>query len=84
MYIGAGRWASAEGLVNYFEGEIAHLHFWGKALTPPEIQEDMTTNVSADAPGLIAAYDLRNVQEAGGGKIVPDIKGEHPGILHGF
>jgi len=68
-----------------FTGEIARLRFYKKTLNPEEIIEDMlSSRVTAETPGLLAAYDLIKVLGSGNNLTIEDIKGNHPAVLHGF
>ena len=84
VYIGWWKTAPTLNPGEYFSGEIADLRFWKKALTPAEIQVTMTSRVTSNTDGLIAAYDLTNVQGTGTNLTIPDIKGNHPAVLHGY
>ena len=84
LAVGAHKASVAGNPGQTFTGEIAHLRFWNKALSFAEIQEDMETYVTEETPNLIAAYDLRKVEGSGTNLTVPDIKGNHTGILHNF
>lgn len=81
-----GAWKESDGgnLSEFFSGEIAHLRFWKKALNPEDIYLDMSTPVTAETPGLVAAYDFTKVDGTGTDLTVPDITGNHTGVLHGF
>ncbi|NGM63581.1 LamG domain-containing protein [Sphingobacterium sp. SGG-5] len=65
-------------------GKISTLRFWNKALTHGEMAADQTSKVTAATPNLIAAYDFGKKQQQGSNTIVPDIKGNHPGVLKNF
>ncbi|MBD1420029.1 DUF4998 domain-containing protein [Sphingobacterium chuzhouense] len=68
-----------------FTGEIARLRFYKKTLSPEEIVGDMLSpRVTAETPGLLAAYDLIKVLGNGTNLTIEDIKGNHPAVLHGF
>lgn len=83
LYIGV--WEDpAPTLQGFFKGELAHIRVWNKALSPEEIQIDMTTQVTAETPNLIAAYDLRKVVGSGTNLSIVDMKGTHNAILYGF
>lgn len=84
LYVGWWKTAPTANPGEYFSGEIAHLRFWDKTLSFAEIQEDIVTDVNEETPNLIAAYDLRKVEGSGTNLTVPDIKGNHTGILHNF
>jgi hypothetical protein len=84
VYIGWWKTSPTLNPGEYFSGEIADLRFWKKALTPQEIQVTMTSRVTPNTNGLIAAYDLSNVQGTGTNLTIPDITGNHPALLHGY
>lgn len=84
VLIGTWKESPTASLQGFFKGEIAHLRFWKKALTPEDIQLDMTNPVKDDTPGLVAAYDLRKRQANGVNLTVPDIRGKHTAVLHGY
>ncbi|MEG2149739.1 MAG: LamG-like jellyroll fold domain-containing protein [Bacteroidaceae bacterium] len=64
----------------FFNGEIANVRFWKKALTAAEVAADMTAATPATT-GLVAAYDFKNIT----GTTVPDISGKgHNGTLVGY
>lgn len=68
-----------------FNGEIARLRFYKKALSPEEIIGDMlSSRVTAETPGLLAAYNMAKVLGSGTNLTIEDIKGNHPAVLHGF
>lgn len=84
VYVGSWRQSAGGNISEFFKGEIAHLRFWKKTLTPEDIHIDMSTPVTAETPGLVAAYDFRKVEGSGTDLTVPDITGNHTGVLHGF
>ncbi|MEG1839434.1 MAG: chitobiase/beta-hexosaminidase C-terminal domain-containing protein, partial [Bacteroidaceae bacterium] len=65
---------------HFFNGEIADVRFYKKALTAAEVTTDMTATVTGATAGLVAAYDFKNMS----GATVPDIKGTNPGTLMNF
>lgn len=65
-------------------GKISTLRFWNKALDATEMDADKSATVTASTPNLIAAYDFAKREQQGMDLIIPDIKGNHPGILKGF
>lgn len=71
-------------LQGYFKGEIAHLRFWKKALSPEDILADMISPVTAQTPDLVAAFDLRKVLGTGTNLTISDIKGKHTAVLYGY
>ncbi|MCK9508537.1 MAG: T9SS type A sorting domain-containing protein [Pigmentiphaga sp.] len=82
-----GTWSIDGGtsfISEYFKGEIQSLRFYSKSLTESEVQADMSAVVSSETPDLIAAYDMTNIQKIGDDDVVPDIMGNHPGVLHNF
>lgn len=68
----------------YWKGALRTMRFWNKVLSPAEMEADLNAMVTAETPNLIAAYDFSQVTKQGTQHIVPDIKGNHPGILHNF
>jgi len=84
VFVGTWKESPTGALKEFFSGEVAHLRFWKKALSPEEIQIDMSTPVTAETPGLVAAYDLRKVQGSGTNLTIADIKGNHTAVLYGF
>ena len=86
VYVGA--WISSPGGApnggEFFSGEMTDLRFYKRALSQSEIVADMTASVSAATPGLIAAYDFKNITQSGDDWIVADITSNHPAILHIF
>lgn len=68
-----------------FKGEIARLRFYKKTLTAGEIVMDMLApRVTAETPGLLAAYNMARVLGSGTDLTIEDIKGNHPAVLRGF
>src|SRR5690606_15456787 len=68
-----------------FTGEIARLRFYKKTLSPEEIIGDMlSSRVTEETPGLLAAYNMAKVLGSGTNLTIEDIKGNHPAVLHGF
>ncbi|SMO57599.1 sialidase-1 [Saccharicrinis carchari] len=80
VFVGAGIADPAMNPSNFFNGKMADLRFWDKALSSTEMQTDMTAQVTADTPNLLAAYDFNNIE----GVVVPDIKGMHNATLINF
>lgn len=68
----------------YTKGKMRTLRFWKKALNSADMAADMTTDVTAITPDLIAAYDFTKKEQEGTKIFVPDIKDKHPGILYNF
>ncbi|MCK9507448.1 MAG: T9SS type A sorting domain-containing protein, partial [Pigmentiphaga sp.] len=56
----------------------------GKAMSKEDVMADMVSEVTAETPSLIAAYDLTKIQKDGGILVIPDLKGNHPAELHGY
>ena len=82
-----GTWSIDGGtsfISEYFKGKMQSLRFYSKSLTESEVQADMSAVVSSETPDLIAAYDMTNIQKIGDDDVVPDIMGNHPGVLHNF
>lgn len=80
VFVGAGITDVAMNPSNFFRGKIADLRFWDKALSATEMQTDMTAQVTAVTPNLLAAYDFTNIE----GVVVPDVKGLHNATLINF
>src|SRR5690606_40776127 len=71
VYIGWWKTGPTLNPGEYFTGEIADVRFWKKALTPEDIQVTMSSAVTSSTPGLIAAYDLTDVQGTGTNLTIP-------------
>jgi len=84
VVVGAWKEASTAAPYGFFKGEVAHLRFWKKELNLEEMQLDMANPVTAETPGLVAAYDLRKVIGTGTNLTISDIKGNHTAVLHGY
>lgn len=67
-----------------WRGALRTMRFWNKALSPAEMAADVNAAVTAETPNLIAGYDFTHVEKRGSDNIVPDIKGNHDGILKNF
>ncbi len=67
-------------IIQYFNGKIDNLRIYKRALSATELQEDMTSVVTASTTGLVAAYNFENIN----GTTVEDITGNHPGTLINF
>ncbi|MEG2151513.1 MAG: LamG-like jellyroll fold domain-containing protein, partial [Bacteroidaceae bacterium] len=80
LLIGCDRDYSNNTSSHFFNGEIADVRFYKKALTAAEVTTDMTATVTGATAGLVAAYDFKNMS----GATVPDIKGTNPGTLMNF
>ena len=77
---GAHLSGSACELSSFFKGEIDDVHFYSKALTPDELQQDKD-HFSATHADLVAAYDFDGMDKTH----VPDITGHgHDAELHGL
>ena len=80
LTMGATR-SGETGYAYFFDGKLADVRVWKKALTQEEIAADMTAEVGEDTEGLVAAYDFQNIE----GTTLPDISGNgHDGTLHGY
>ncbi|TYR35595.1 hypothetical protein FXV77_12830 [Sphingobacterium phlebotomi] len=85
LSVGGHKSSSTGGVGQAFTGEIARLRFYKKTLSPEEIIGDMlSVRVTAETPGLVAAYDLKKVLGSGTNLTIEDIKGNHLAVLHGF
>ncbi|MEC3878587.1 DUF4998 domain-containing protein [Parapedobacter sp. 10938] len=83
--IGGHKSSSADRAGQSFTGEIARLRFYKKAFSSEEIVGDMLSpRVTAETPGLLAAYNMAKVLGSGTDLTIADIKGNHPAVLHGF
>jgi CshA-type fibril repeat protein len=61
-------------------GQIDNVRIWNIAMTPTELQADMTSTITGATTNLLAAWDFENIT----GTTVPDISGNnHPGTLLG-
>jgi CshA-type fibril repeat protein len=61
-------------------GQIDNVRIWNIAMTPTELQADMTATVNTPTANLLAAWDFENIT----GTSVPDVSGNnHPGTLFG-
>lgn len=61
-------------------GQIDDIRFWGRALSPSQLQVEMTATIKGPAPDLLAAWNFENVS----GVNVPDVSGNnHSGTLFG-
>jgi len=63
----------------FMNASLDNIRVWQLGFTSADIQADMTSVVSGNEPGLLAAWDFENVT----GTTVPDVKGSHPGTLYG-
>ena len=80
LTMGATR-SGETGYAYFFDGKLADVRVWKKALTQAEVEADMTAEVGADTEGLVAAYDFSGIH----GTTLPDISGNgHDGTLHGY
>ncbi len=62
----------------FLNGQVDDIHFWSKALSEAEVQNDMSSTLSGNEPDLLAAWDFENVTDT----LVPDISGHnHTGTL---
>lgn len=77
VFVGAGFSDMAMNPSNFFRGKMADLRFWDKALTATEVAADLSTDVTADTPDLLAAYNFSDIN----GLVVKDIKGVHDATL---
>ncbi|MGL5112323.1 MAG: LamG-like jellyroll fold domain-containing protein [Flavobacterium sp.] len=63
-----------------WSGQIDNVRIWNTAMTPAELQSDMTTTITGPSINLLGAWDFENII----GATVPDISGNnHPGTLFG-
>jgi hypothetical protein len=61
-------------------GQVDNVRIWNLAMTPTELQADMSTVISGPTANLLGAWDFENVS----GTTVPDVSGNnHPGTLFG-
>lgn len=88
IFVGAGALKQGDAtppiLNRAFKGKYRTMRFWNKAMTASDMKADMEATVTEATPNLIAGYDFTQVTKQGTQDIVPDIKGNHPGILYNF
>lgn len=69
--------------VNFFAGRLDNVRFYSRALSVDELTQDRNTErISADTPGLVAAFDFDDYRS--GDSEVRDVTGRHTATLHGF